>query len=78
MVTSAETTHGRAIVSAYLPLSVVVLADALSDISMIGVRKAIRETDYMRIIDECEKGRKAHQGSQLTTQASLVHRRCIV
>lgn len=41
------------IITAYLPLAVIALADCLSELSMISVHKTIRETDYAKIADEC-------------------------
>ena len=37
----------------YLPLAVIALADAVSDVQMIGMRRKIRETDYSELADEC-------------------------
>jgi len=37
----------------YLPIAVIALADAISDVSMIGTRRAIRETDFGMTVDEC-------------------------
>lgn len=48
-----ESPTSRLVACAYLPLAVISLADCISDIAMIRARKEIRETDYMRIIDEC-------------------------
>lgn len=48
-----DTLIGQLAVSAYVPLAVIALADCLSDIGMINVRKAIRETDYAKVSDEC-------------------------
>ena len=37
----------------YLPLAVIALADAVSDVQMIGLRRSIRETDFSKVADEC-------------------------
>ena len=48
----------------YLSVAVIALADAASDVQMIGMRRRIRETDFSKLADECllrdavrEKGR---------------------
>ena len=38
---------------AFLPIAVIALADAISDIQMITVRRSIRETDFGKTCDEC-------------------------
>ena len=37
----------------YLPIAVIALADAVSDVQMIGLRRHIRETDFCKLCDEC-------------------------
>ena len=37
----------------YLPMAVIALADAISDVGMIGRRRSIRETDFGMRVDEC-------------------------
>ena len=39
--------------TAYLPIAVIALADAVSDVQMIMVRRSIRETDFSKLCDEC-------------------------
>lgn len=41
------------LVTVYLPLGVIAIADALADIQMIAVRRGIRETDFSKLADEC-------------------------
>jgi len=43
----------KALAIAYLPLAVIALADAVSDLQMIGTQRAIRETDFPKLADEC-------------------------
>jgi len=43
----------RAVSIAYLPLAVIALADAVSDLQMIGTQRSIRETDFPKLADEC-------------------------
>ena len=60
----------------YLPLSVAVLAQALADVSAIGLRRSIRETDYgdklaeKFLFDECVK--KANADESITEGEFLV------
>ena len=37
----------------YLSVAVIALADAASDVQMIGMRRRIRETDFSKLADEC-------------------------
>ena len=50
---SPSTDLGKAVAICYLPLAVIALADAVSDVQMIGTRRTIRETDFSKLIDEC-------------------------
>lgn len=50
---SPSTDLGKAVAICYLPLAVIALADAVSDVQMIGTRRSIRETDFSKLIDEC-------------------------
>ena len=48
-----ETPFARALAIAYLPCAVLALADAVSDLDLIRVRRSIRETDFPKLADEC-------------------------
>jgi len=50
---SPSTDTAKCIAIVYLPLAVIALADAISDIQMIGTRRSIRETDFGQTADEC-------------------------
>ena len=50
---SAESNMTKLFATFYLPLAVIALADAVSDVQMIGMRRKIRETDYSELADEC-------------------------
>jgi len=43
----------KVLATVYLPLAVIALADAVSDVQMIGLRRSIRETDFGKLADEC-------------------------
>mmetsp|Transcript_4199 Transcript_4199/g.10906 ORF Transcript_4199/g.10906 Transcript_4199/m.10906 type:complete len:240 (+) Transcript_4199:1092-1811(+) len=47
------TATAKLVSSAYLPLGVLALADAVSDVQMISLRRSIRETDFNKLADEC-------------------------
>jgi len=51
-ITPTSTT-GKILATIYLPLAVIALADAVSDVQMIGLRRSIRETDFGKQMDEC-------------------------
>ena len=48
-----ESFTARCLAMLYLPVGVMALADAVADIQMIGLRRAIRETDFGKLADEC-------------------------
>ena len=50
---SPSSNLAKAVAIGYLPLAVIALADAVSDVQMIGLRRSIRETDFSKLIDEC-------------------------
>lgn len=43
----------KLLAAVYLPIAVIALADAISDVTMIGTRRTIRETDFGKLVDEC-------------------------
>lgn len=47
-----QTEMARAFAILYLPFAVVALADAVTDVSMISLRRSIRETDFGKFSDE--------------------------
>jgi len=47
------TTTSKILAIIYLPIAVIALADAVSDVSMIGRRREIRETDFSAQADTC-------------------------
>ena len=48
-----STPQAKLVAIIYLPLAVIALADAITDVQMIGTRRAIRETDFGQTADEC-------------------------
>jgi len=48
-----STTFAKGLAIAYLPLAVIALADAVSDLQMISTQRSIRETDFPKLADEC-------------------------
>lgn len=50
---SPSTFIGKILAILYLPLAVIALADAVSDVQLIGLRRSIRETDFGKQMDEC-------------------------
>jgi len=48
-----STATAKLLAAFYLPIAVIALADAISDVTMIGKRRAIRETDFGLLVDEC-------------------------
>lgn len=50
---SPSTDLGKVAAILYLPLAVIALADAVSDVQMIGMHRYIRETDFSKLVDEC-------------------------
>lgn len=44
---------GKLLSCIWLPIAVVALADAISDVQMIRMRRMIRETDFEKLADEC-------------------------
>lgn len=48
-----QTDYAKLLAIAYLPLAVIALADAVSDLQMITTQRSIRETDFPKLADEC-------------------------
>ena len=48
-----QTDYAKILAIVYLPLAVIALADAVSDLQMIGTQRSIRETDFPKLADEC-------------------------
>lgn len=48
-----QTRFAKYLATAYLPIAVIALTDALTDVYMITVRRSIRETDFSKLVDEC-------------------------
>lgn len=76
---SPQTPFAKALAIAYLPMAVIALADAVSDLQMIGTQRSIRETDFPKLADEClirdalrEDPRKPNVNPVLTEAEFLV------
>ena len=48
-----ESDFARFCATLYLPIAVIALADAVTDVQMIGLRRVIRETDFCKNCDDC-------------------------
>ena len=48
-----STAYAKAVAIAYLPIAVIALADAVSDLQKIATQRSIRETDFPKLGDEC-------------------------
>ena len=71
------TPTAKLISNIYLPIGVLALADAVSDVQMIALRRSIRETDFAKLADECMlrdavRGDQPNNNSVLTEAEFLV------
>ena len=67
---SAESNMTKLFATFYLPLAVIALADAVSDVQMIGMRRKIRETDYRSASSPMNACSETPCASQRTTPTS--------